>query len=109
MKQSTFLKTKKVWLIATILPTLAVGVVALPTMENRALCTSYKQIYSGDRTVTGHGTETVVVTELGSLGLGRVYLPGPGLVNAQEAATICKAACTAGFNGQNCLSTNVYQ
>lgn len=82
---------------------------ALPTLEERALCSSYKQIYSGDRTVSGHGSETIIVSDLGRLGLGRVYLPGPGLVNAGEAAAACKIACSVGINGKNCLSTVVYQ
>lgn len=82
---------------------------ALPASETRAACSSYKQVYSGTKTVNGHGSETVTVQELGSLGLGRVYLPGPDLVNAGTAAVACKAACSLGINGQNCLSTVVYQ
>lgn len=82
---------------------------ALPASEPRAACSSYKQVYSGTKTVNGHGSETVTVQELGSLGLGRVYLPGPGLVNAGTAAVACKAACSLGINGRNCLSTVVYQ
>jgi hypothetical protein len=85
------------------------AVSALPTLETRAACTSYKQIYSGDRTVTGHGSETVSISELGGLGLGRVYLPGPGLVSASTANTACKAACSLGINGKNCLSVVIYQ
>lgn len=99
----------QLWVVATTLSSIAAVASALPTLEDRALCSSYKQIYTGDRTVNGHGSETVVVSDLGGLGLGRVYLPGPGLINAAEAAAACKVACSAGYNGQNCLSTVVYQ
>lgn len=96
-------------LLVLLVAVLITIVSALPALESRAACTTYKQIYSGDKTVNGHGSETVTVQQLGSLGLGRVYLPGPGLVTAGEAATACKAACSLGINGQNCLSTVVYQ
>ncbi|KAK9894548.1 hypothetical protein P389DRAFT_173607 [Cystobasidium minutum MCA 4210] len=100
------LTTSAVTVLVTILVSL---VTALPAeVEPRAACSTYKQIYTGTKTVNGHGSETVTIGQLGSLGVGRVYLPGPGLVNAGTAATACKAACSLGINGKNCLSTVVY-
>lgn len=90
---------------------LVVAALALPASveEDRSVCFDYKTIYTGKKTVDGHGSETVTVSELGGLGLGRVYLPGPSIVNAEQAGTACKAACSLGINGEKCLSTVVFQ
>ena len=109
--------TQSIAAFAIVLAAGAAWAVVLPvgqdygegSLAGRSLCNIYEQIYQGDATVDGHGSETVSIGQLGGLGLGRVYLPGPGLVNAETAATACKAACTLGVNGKTCESITVYQ